>query len=471
MFKTDRKPFSSSDLSFQPRSPISEKTATLSDLLNALNSKVIKENGELITLKSLKRTLEFLKKAIGLEVKGKNHPLPLTVLKTIRILFLADYNHSKNVLRLLAPPQADGIASMEFSTVTTIPRDEEASSLIQELSGLLALEIDPSRIEMLSQALGQREKHSVSENILLHFEYTNDAVSKILHDAFGDDEDHLTEVLHSLTTPLNQFRVEPMEGRVPPANEAMYTYLQTLPFLHFIQHYPKHLEATRIRGEIGCITEEAERLCQVAAQGTLNHHRPASRVFSVSTFHHLLREYPEEMCELVHKATGIPTTVRQLQAHRDRVRPLLISYAYRSFDCTDPDATVLSVYDAVAAFCSFRHQQVDGDHYKPYWHGQTDQGKNPQRLFDKGLSDGHPYQYQGVLQIYLNRFYEYRASFLGNIDSYRAWMNYQVAVLGAYRSVLDLKDIVAVAKGLTTLNVYCIAAAEDLVFDLHRVHR
>lgn len=205
-----------------------------------------------------------------------------------------------------------------------------------------------------------------------------------------------------------------------------------------------------------------------AARGAQRHHGPASRVFSVNTFHHLLLEHPEDMCDLVLKATSIPTTIRQLQAHRDRVRSLLISYAHRSLDCTDTDSTVLSVYDVLAAFCSFRYQQESGGDYKPYWHGQTDQGKNPQRLFDRGLSDEQPCQHQGVMQIYLNRFYEYQAAFNGTISSYRAWMNYQVAVLGAYQSVLELKDIAAIAAGLNALNFYCVNLAKDLVIDHYR---
>ncbi|PAM64644.1 hypothetical protein CEK00_09415 [Stenotrophomonas maltophilia] len=357
---------------------------------------------------------------------------------------------------------------MEFSTVTTAPRDTDAYKLIQTLCDSLAVEIDPSNLSALKQMVFRKQKHSVAEELLLHSERTNDEVSQILHEAFDMKEEILVSAFDSITEHLEQFRVQLIEEMSPSAGEAMYIYLQTLPFRHIIQHYPRHLEAIRIHGEIGNIEEDAERFCQVAAHGARYHHGPADRVFSLSTFQHLMLEHSEAMCELVQKATGIPTTVRQLQAYRDRVRPLLTSYAYRSFDCKDPEATVLSVYDVVAAFCSFRYQQERGQDYKPYWHGQTDQGKNPQRLFDKGLSDDQPYQHQGVMQIYPNRFYEYQAIFTGTINSYQAWMRYQIAALGAYLSVLDLKSIAAIATGLNTLNVYCVTLAKDLVIDHYR---
>lgn len=464
---TQTPPAKSHPFQFSPIGPVA--TATLGELVKHLEAEVQKLNAEQITSRTLKRTLDFLQKSIGVDIAANDEQLPMSVLKTVRLLFLTDLDSNRNVLRLLTPPETVDEATMEFSGVTTIPRDADASALIEKLCESLALEIDPSRIRMQQQMLRRRDKHSIAEELLLHVERTNDEVSLILREAFGTDETLLVSAFSSLVAPMDQFRVELSEGKTAPANEAMYTYLQTLPFRHFIQHYPKQLEATRICGGIGSIQDEAERFCEVAAHGAQHHHGPASRVFSFNTSDHLLLEHPEEVRALVHKATGIPTTVRQLQAHRDRVKPLLISYAYRSFDCTDPDATILSVYDVVAAFCSFRYQQENGRDYKPYWHGQTDQGKNPQRLFDKGLSDEQPHQHQGVMQIYLDRFYEYRAAFTGTIGSYRAWMDYQVAVLGAYQSVLDLKDVAAITTGLTTLDFYRLNLAKDLALTHYRL--
>lgn len=451
---------------FTPSDPV--ETATLSELVKNLDVEVQKRNGEPVTVKTLKRTLDFLRTSIGVNIETGDESLPMSALKTAKLLFKTDLDSNRNLYSLMAPPAEIDDATMEFSTVTTIPRDPDAAKLIKSLCESLSMEIDPAKLRALSRLLGRREDHSIAEELLLYVERTNDEVSQILQEAFGTDETLLVGASTSMAASLKDFSVELIDDDKPPANEAMYVYLQTLSFRHFIQHYPKHLSTTRIRGEIGDIQQDAERFCEVAAQGAQHHHGPASRVFSVNTSHHLLLEHPEDMCELVQKATGLPTTVRQLQGHRDRVRVLLTSYAYRSFDCTDPIAKVLSVYDVIAAFCSFRYQQVAGEDYRPYWHGQVDQGKNPQRLFDKGLNDEQPYQHQGVMQIYLNRFYEYKAAFTDTIGSYRAWMRYQMAVLRAYQSVLDLKDIYMLIAGLNALNFYCINLAKDLVIDHYR---
>ncbi|HEL3840449.1 TPA: hypothetical protein UMY98_000316 [Stenotrophomonas maltophilia] len=448
---------------FEARAPI--ETAPLSELIKHLEAEVQKLNGEQLTARTLKRTLDFLQRSIGIEISESEAPLPVSLLKTVRLLFLTDLNSNRNVFRLLTPPATAEEATMEFSTVTTVPRDKDADTLIKGLIETLALDIDPVRVQMLSKLLGDREAHSVAEKLLLHAERTNDEVSKIFRDGLGENDAVLARAFYHAAKEMDQLRVERTDDLNPPASEAMYTYLQTLPFRHFIQHYPKHLEETRIQLDIVDIRDDAEHFCQLAAKDAQWHHGPSKRIFSVNTFHHLLSGWPDELCELVGKATGIPTTIKQLKGHEDRAKRLLVSYAYRSFDCTDPSATVLTVYDVIAALASFRYQQAEGQEYKPYWHGQTDQGKSPQRLFDKGLDPQDPHQHQGVMQIYLNRFYEYQAAFNGTTESYYAWMQYQSAVLRAYQSALDLNDVVAISTALAGLNFYCVNIANDYVID------
>ncbi len=458
-------PKSAESLPFQfcPIGP--SETATLGELVKRLDAELQEAKTEPVTSRTLKRTLDFLKKSIGFGIAGNDEQLPMSALKTIRLLFLTDLNSDRNVFRLLTPPEAGDEATMEFSAATTVPRDKEASKLIQGLTDTLALEIDPVRVQTFSRLLGDREAHSVAEKLLLHVERTNDEVSATLHEGLCGDEALLALAFGHIARLMDQFRVQQKEELDTPANEAMYTYLQTLPFRHFIQHYPKHLEHTRIQLDIGDVRNDTEHFCRLAAGDAQWHHGPSNRVFCVNTFHHLLLAWPDQMCDLVSKATGIDTTIKQLRGHEGRARRLLISYAYRSFGCTDPDAAVLTVYDIVAALASFRYQQVKGQEYEPYWHGQTEQGKSPQRLFDKGMRPKDPHQHQGVAQIYLNRFYEYRAAFNGTTGSYRAWMQYQTAMLRAYQSVLELKDTMAISMALTALNFSCVGAAKDYVID------
>lgn len=441
-----------------------QATATLDDLLFRINGEQEKVNGELATPRTLRRTLDFLQSAIGLVTEGKDDPLPTSALKTIKLMFLIDANSSRNVIALLTAPQRGDDATMEFSTVTTIPRDREASAIVQSLTDSLAREIAPDRLRMFSALTGDLEDHSVAERLILLAERTGDEVFHTFHNTLSTDESALSDAYRGLTALLDSFGVKASEDHQVPANEALYVYLQTLGFQHYVLHYPLHMDQTRIAGEVAAIEAEADALCRLAT-GSGPYHGPSNRIFSVNTFHHLVQAWPKELAALVEKTTGFATSVKQLKGNQDRAKVLLASYAHRSFDCDDRDAPILSIYDIVAALSSFRYQQEAGHDYHPYWHGQVEQGKNPQRHFDKGLNRRDPHQHQGVMHIYLNRFYEYQAALTGTSASHRAWMQCQLSLLNAYRSIVKLNDIMAIVMALTSLNFVCASYAKDCVLE------
>ncbi|MBD7954319.1 hypothetical protein H9654_08875 [Stenotrophomonas sp. Sa5BUN4] len=441
-----------------------EGTATLNCLLAQLNAERKSANGELITLRSLKRTLNFLEKSLGIVVDGRTSPLPLSTIKTIKLLFVTDADSDRNIFKLIARPQRSAESTMEFSTVTTTPRDADSSATIACLLDTLSKEIDPEKIQMFTALLGETECQSAAERLLLHAERTGDEVFHTLSEHIPGDDCALSNAYRSLGAYIGRIHATSIEGHRVDANEAVYVHLRTLAFQHFILHHPRHLEMTRVEGELANIKQEANQLCRLAANSD-THHQATARVFSVNTYHHLVQGWPKEVAELVEKATGFATSVKQLKVHERRAKALLASYAYRTYDCTDPSALVLSVGDIVSAIASFRYQQETGGNYKPYWPGQTDQGKDPQRHFDKGLNADDPHQHQGVIQIYLNRFYQYQAVFNGTTESHRAWMDYQGSLLNAYHSVLKLNSIVGVTTGLTSLGFLCLSFAKDHVIE------
>lgn len=441
-----------------------EGTATLNCLLAQLNTERESANGELITLRSLKRTLNFLEKSLGIVVDGRASPLPLATVKTIKLLFVTDADSDRNIFKLIARPQSSAESTMEFSSVTTTHRDTDSSATITYLLDTLSKEIAPDKIQMFNTLLGSSECESAAERLLLHAERTGDEVFHTLNEHISGDDCALSNAYRSLSEYIGRIRARSIEGHRVDANEAVYVYLRTLAFQHFVLDHPRHLEKTRVAGELANIKQEADQLCRLAANSD-THHRAADRVFSVNTYHHLVQGWPKEVAELVEKATGFATSVKQLKTHERRAKALLASYAYRTYDCVDPSALVLSVGDIVSAIASFRYQQEAGGNYKPYWPGQTDQGKDPQRHFDKGLDADDPHQHQGVIQIYLNRFYQYQAVLNGTTESHQAWMDYQGSLLNAYHSVLKLNSIVGVTTGLTSLGFLCLSFSKDLVIE------
>ncbi|WP_442682287.1 hypothetical protein ACSBPQ_11575 [Stenotrophomonas sp. JC08] len=81
----------------------SEEANTLGSLLAELNAQYYKESGEPITARDLRRTLEFLEQSIGIKVKGSTQRIPVSTLKTIKLLYVKGTNSGKHLLGLLAP--------------------------------------------------------------------------------------------------------------------------------------------------------------------------------------------------------------------------------------------------------------------------------------------------------------------------------------------------------------------------------
>ncbi|MGY1530867.1 hypothetical protein [Luteimonas sp. A649] len=447
-----------------------EDLGTLRDLIANLNAQHAKASGEPITPKSLKRTLVFISQAIGIEVASADQELPLSTLRTIKMFYVEDANSNSNVIRLLAPPSSSDGATMEFSTVTTIPRDRDASALIRSMVQILSIDIDPEKIKLFSRMLGDKKLHTTAEKLLLHAEHANDQVTHILTGELAGNHEKLARAYRTLSDLMDSIHIRRTDESTTAASESAFVYLETLAFRHFVQKYPRHAEEIRIKHDIGDFYEGASKLCALVSEDRHSELSPFDQQFTLNNFHHLVLGWPKEVTSLVKVATGFETTPRQLEDHIIRAKALLSSYAYRSLDSTDADASILSVCDIVAALCSFRYQQKVRTEYKPYWHGQVDQGKDPQRLFDKGLRKSDPHQHQGVLQIYLNRFYEFQAAFTGTTEVHQAWVQYQGSRTKAYLRIIQLNDIVAMVTGVMGINFLCLDKAKDIVIDhLHSI--
>lgn len=447
-----------------------DDSGRLSELMKHLDAELRKPNGEEITRKTLDRTLDFLQKSIGVELPRKDLPVSLATLKTIKLIFLTDYTSNRNVIGLLMPPPIEAKATMEFATITTTHRDEGASSLIRAICESLALEIDPARVRMLSHMLGNLDGRSIAESFVLRIERINDEVLHALSFAFDHNDQALAEALHWITDLVNKFVPERTPQDSKSTHELMYSYLQTLSIRHFTHHYPTHREEYRVQKDIGDIRDEVKQLLE-----RMNHNQPVhcdatTPILSIILVGHFISEWSKHLSKLVYKATRELTSAKKLRSIGARATRLLILHAERLHGCRDQAERILSLNDVIAALSAVRYQQGTGSKYKPYWYGQTDQGDSPQALFDLGINQTDPYQHQGVLQIFLNPFYEYRAAFNGTQASHQAWMRYQEATLEAYQSVLDVGDIFQVAMGISTLKFYCINAAKDLVIASRRTH-
>lgn len=436
------------------------RTSTANDLIRELNDKHARRSGEEITFESLRELLKFIDASIGIKVSNGDQPLPIDTIRTIKLLFLANERDGRHMYRLLAPPGSK--PTMEFSTATTVSRDSKASELIASLIHSLSKEVDPTRLERLSELLGAEEFKTTAEKLVILAGRTSDHVERILTSSLGGDGQLLAEAYEELADDLESIGFQEREHPHHSASEAMLMYLETLAFRHFVLHYPQHLKATLVATALGASPKVLEAYCKSIRIEERLRPNPYVKSFSVNSFHHLVLCSPKEITAAVRAATSLNGRSDSIIKNTARAKALLMTYAYRSLNISDPDDPILSVCDIVSALCSFHYQQRTGGPYEPYWHGQKTQGSDPQRHFDKGLRKQHPHQHQGVAQIYLNRFYEYRAAFSGTTQSYHSWMEYQVSRLSAYMHASKTNDISTFIDGIHRVDALGIDHAHEI---------
>ena len=137
--------------------PSDTLTGKLADLLDELNferdsnvsGKRLKQtdpDGDALNTKSLQRTLKFVRQVTGRSFSGTKKALPLSTLKTIKLLYNSNESSDRHLFNFLAPPK-NGRPTMEFSTGSSIARDKTGAAIIRSLSDRLAREIDQQKIE------------------------------------------------------------------------------------------------------------------------------------------------------------------------------------------------------------------------------------------------------------------------------------------------------------------------------------
>lgn len=444
--------------------PENNRTGTISELLTEINRGYNPRSGEPANFKSLKPTRDLINKVTRINFRRATDQIPLSALKTIKLLFMTNHESKQmNLFSRIEPPAISGKPTMDSATGTSIARDKDGAAVIQTLSSQLALEIEADKLESFHDLLKNSGKRSAAEELNAHIERTNDEIYRLLTSRLGNDNIRLANACYRLAKKIDDVRYTKAEDAGPlPLNEAIFAHLQGLGFVHFALHHRDFIKKIRVSQTIHSIDTEVNALCQTLSDVKGATILPDERTFSVNNFHHLVAGYHLEFASLIRAATKLDTRKQTLFENTLRAKRILASHGYRCYEETDLDAQLLSVFDIVAALCSVRYQQEVKTEYEPKWVGQVSQGKNPQRHFDKAIDLDDPYQHQGVFQIYAYRFSEYLAAFTKKTESNNAWMAYQVSRFDAYTEILQLNDLNGIVASAHHFDEVCMQEAMSI---------
>lgn len=441
------------------------KTGTVAELLNEINREYNPDSSELAYFTSLDRVLGLIHEITGVAVPSSTTPVPLSTLKTIKLLFLTNHKNKRHLIGLIEPPSADNPATMEFCTGTTVSRDKKGAELIYSLMSALEREIAPEKLAQLSELAAPRDLASFSEALTSHIEQTNDTVFGILSSQIVADSRGQANAYYALSKAIDSMNYRRSGDELTPAHEAMHCHLVTLGLQHFILHHRTFIKDILAKYRIKPIAGQCTHLCHALSELRKGPVDPNEKIVSVNDCAKLVAVYHKEFNSLVKDATGFDTPKTRFFENISLAQAILASYGYRSHDESDLDSKLLSVFDIVAALCSVRHQQKDGIDYIPYWPGQKSPGTSPQAMFKKGLRKNDPHQHQGVAQIYLYGFSEYQAAFTNTTESYRGWMAFQVSRLDAYARIFKLRQVCGVVASARHFDEMCLHEAERIASD------
>lgn len=432
------------------------ETATLRELLDEIDSE--QEPGSLeVNLDSLEANLEFVGLFTGRVYASLSEPLPLRTLKTIKLLYQVNKGLGTQLFRHLRSPQQGERATLEVPLTGVKSRNQSASKAFSTILSKLSLEISQERLDHIQTCIPSQS------DLLNTIAYEEE---KITHPIKAKAELSPLLVQHgirSLASAINLHRPPSYRHASMPLNEALYTHILKLPFLHFAAERRNILQIAKLSRAMPPITADLARFCSNLSKSIGVPITPRTPFMSVEAFPAFTSENRSELALLVAKATGIPTKPAQLLEKQSASSKILYSYIFHQGGRARLSDIWLSASDCVAALCTVRQLRTRSEKisYTPSWIGQTSDEISSYILGQldesRSIEELHIEDYipHGTLQVIYNRFCAIHAAILGRLDEHEAWHRFRLARLEAYARCLGTPSIDSIGGAVRNLNDYC----------------
>lgn len=447
-----------------PNDPHIDTTAnTLKELLAEINreDQVLEgsESGKEITLSSLNRTLAFLGDLTGKRHNSVIEPLPYSFLRTVKILYLCSRSAGDHIFEYLAlPDPVENTATFEFRLSGQAPRNETKMGL--------ALDI----LSQLGNGISELRKNQINGFLLTRFKLLqcirleNDEILAPICALPPELYANGTAAIARVAEHIRSVKVEPTPTATP-VDEALYTRILTLPFLHFVGEY-QVLEELAALDFVPKADDHAIRaLCQSFEDPEMD---PYQEPFtSIAGYPDLFEKHATALIKLVSTITTLPIQKRDLTGRIDHVQKVLHLHVFNVYGPQPLDAKLLTVADVVAAMCTVAHQQKIGTRYEAHWQGKStgngSKAHNVLNQLDPSLSIDDLYEEdyvpEGVNRLLLNRLNLFHAWMHGYQDRHHALRAFELARLAGYAQYLMQTDIDETVTAVDEFNQYCIRVA------------
>jgi len=438
--------------------PRGEKTATIKDLLAEMNSERNHAEGSSYDIKSLGTVLRFLSSITGQRYRSIVQELPLSTIKTIKLLHKRSRYIDAHLMRLIEPPGDKSSGLLDFLATPASEEGEDVKKLIKAMIGELSREVDPielSLINALSDPEQLREKFRRD---------TNSAIDGILLAHIHIDSDLLIKSDAYQIEKTRQFMagMSPLQ-RESRADVATLVYLSILDYVHRL-HFdastqlsiPDDIEIPNIEIDVG-------NLCLSASRQTGKKIEIDTNFLSLHEMWDFCLEHTSDLVAAIKQATGFDYDNRALR--KDMMRACLVMYMYLSHAeiPTDAETKPIGIAHLVASFASILHQRSSKAAFVKKSVKYTSSVADPQRQLDLFLSKKSRHIPLTTQYIYSERMKSHLHVLLnrkGIYDSYRAL---QLAQTELTRDVFLSLDPTRIHELIVSYRDYMLSAATEFI--------
>lgn len=449
--------------------PSGTQTGTIKDLIDELNYENLKtvtgsdakkseSNGIAVTFESLSGALAFLDEVAGIGTLRLAQDVPLSTLKTIKLLYVTNDTSDTQLFRLLKSPLRGGKPTLEFYTTEPPSRNQKGIAIVDHLLSALSKEVDSVVLRKIDTSFLTYPK------LLECIATENLEILEPVYARHSGKPAAIAKAFTHLGKAVNNYK--PTSHRSDrPLHEAVYTYLRILPFLNFVGEYQEVIDLSQVKGQTNSIKEEIDEFCSELS-GTLKqtvHY--TTPITSVSTFPDFVDAHALALAKLIQDVTGYTSERRDILKIINAASKVLGAYVHHEWGIIPLDTQNISVADSVAALCTIRHQQKVKTNYSAYWLGQkqSDKGTGVLRQMDDTRDTQelfeHDYIPHGINQLLFSRFNQFYMAITGQPSRYSAWMELQLARLTKYAECYLSNDVSICDHAVQRFYQYCTREA------------
>lgn len=412
---------------------------------------------EEITKENLEGAINFIKSNFNIEISSINSKLPITTIKTIKLLYLSNRSFKGQLFERISLPGSSQ-ATFEHWIERNTPRNEKTIRAASQLMSTLELEINDERLKHI-----HINKSTPSKLIEIYAKKIMEFIAPI-YEIFKDDGEYrdwyITTTIRFASSEIESYRPSPLPANTEagPIHERLYIYLLTLPFLHFVGEYQRIVESEN--EELS--KYQIEPLFTQALSSPSEGDALLRPVTSLAAIHSFLQTNANELARLVHQATGYELRSSEITNIADETQKVLHAYVFHEWHRTDHDVVNISMADCVAAILAITIQKKIKTKYTPYWKGQSSSEKTVFRLLShldtsRDIEELYEEDYipQGAMLTLYHRYCIAYALLFGRSNRMEAFMRFQIVYLKHMTIAHSHFDLEAGNEYETNINMFC----------------